>query len=132
MSRKWRIPSFVAIAVLLLASVAVSQQNTPKFTPQDRELIQAYYAKLLGSLAPGSLDRSPFPLGVEQALVIGGHIPMSVEKDLQRLPDKLEGQLSPIARNYTSYRLGRHVLLLQKDGVIADILKNVAPKETRK
>jgi hypothetical protein len=132
MSRKWRIPLLVAITMMLLAGISLSQQLTPKFTPKDREVIEGYYAHILGALAPGSLDRSPFPLGVEQALVVGGHIPMSVEKDLERLPEKLESQLSQITRNYGCYKLGRHIILVKKeDGVIADILKNVALKQSR-
>jgi hypothetical protein len=121
----------LAAAVILLASTSSPQESKPVFTANDRQLIEAYYKHLVGTLAPGSLDRSPFPIGVEKALVAGSHVPMQLEKDLQLLPANLESQLSVITGDYGRYKLGRHVVLMRKaDLAIADILKNVAVKET--
>ena len=79
------------------------------------------------------MDRSPFPLGVEKVLVTGSHVPMQLEKTLEPLPAKLESQLTPITGDYARYTLGRHVVLIKKaDLAIADILKNVAVKQTAK
>ena len=129
MSRAWKIMVLVTVATLLLANTSWGQEK-PVFSAKDRELIEAYYNHLLGTLAPGSLDRTPFPLGVEKALVAGSHVPMQLEKDLQLLPAKLESQLSQITGDYARYTLGRHVVLVRKsDLTIADILKNVAVKE---
>src|SRR5437867_353299 len=84
---------------------------------------------LVRALAPGSLDRSAFPLGVEQSLVAGSHEPMQLEKDLKPLPAKLESQLTAITGDYARYTLGRHVVLVHKtDLAITDIIKNVAVK----
>jgi hypothetical protein len=133
MSRAWKVALLPAAALILLASISLAQESKPVFTPKDRELIEAYYTRLIGTLAPGSLDRSPFPLGVEKTLAAGSHVPMQLEKDLQPLPAKLESQLSPITGDYGRYKLGRHVVLVKKgDLAIADILKNVAFKETPK
>jgi hypothetical protein len=133
MSRNWKLALIAAAVVLLSASIALAQDAKPAFSANDRELIEAYYNHLIGTLAPGSLDRSPFPLGVEKTLVAGSHVPMQLEKDLQPLPAKLESQLSAITGDYGRYKLGRHVVLIKKaDLAIADILKNVANKERPK
>jgi hypothetical protein len=133
MSRHWKPTILLTVALMLIAAISLSQDpNGPKFTAKDRELIEAYYEHLIGALAPGSLDRSSFPPEVEISLVVGGRVPMSREKQMERLPEKLESQLSQIVSSYGRYRLGRHVVLMKKDDrTIADILKNVALKETR-
>jgi hypothetical protein len=101
-------------------------EKAPVFTAKDRELLEAYYEHLLGTLAPGSLDRSGFSPPVEKSLVAGSHVPIQLEKDLQQLPSKLEAELSPLTGDYGRYKLGNHVLLIKKgDLTIADILKNV-------
>lgn len=136
MSRVWKLTLFLTVVLIMMsiATVSVSQTSKlPKFTAQDREQIEAYYKHLIGTLAPGSLDRSSFPPEVERSLVVGGHLSMGLDKELERLPDKLESQLSQVARSYGCYKLGRHVILMNKeDRVIADILRNVALRETRK
>ena len=136
MSRAWKILLLLAVVLLLGESISLSTAQEPKgptFSKKDRELIEAYYNRLMGTLAPGSLDRSPFPLGIEQTLVAGSHIPMQLEKDLQPLPEKLESQLALLAGGYGRYKLGRHVVLVKKkDLEISDILKNVAVKETQR
>src|SRR5215470_13809400 len=131
MSRTWKVALLLAAILLLIASFTLSQGRKPIFSAKDRELIEAYYNHLVGTLAPGSLDRSPFPLGIEKALVVGSHVPMQLEKTLEPLPAKLESQLTPITGDYGRYTLGRHVVLIKKaDLGIADIIKNVAVKET--
>jgi hypothetical protein len=133
MSRAWKIALLVIAIVLLIASFSVAQESTPAFSVNDRKLIETYYNQLIGTLAPGSLDRSPFPLGVEKALVVGSHVPMQLEKELEPLPAKLESQLTLITGDYGRYTLGRHVVLVKKaDLAIADIMKNVAVKATPK
>jgi hypothetical protein len=134
MSRVWKLSLLLITALLLIATSSFSQETKgPKFTAKDRELIEDYYKHIIGTLAPGSLDRSSFPPEVERTLVVGGHVPMSLENELERLPDKLESQLSQVARSNGCYRLGRHVILVRKDdGVIIDILKNVALRPVRK
>jgi hypothetical protein len=134
MLRLWKPALLLTLALLLIATMTISQElKLPKFTAQDRQFIEAYYTHIIGTLAPGSLDRSSFPPEVERTLVVGGHIGMGLENELERLPDKLESQLSAVVRSYGCYRLGRHIILMKKeDLVIADILKNVALKDTHK
>ena len=133
MSRTWKVVLFLAAILLLITSMSLAQAKEPVFTAKDRELIEAYYNHLIGTLAPGSLDRSQFPFGVEKALVAGSHVPMQLEKELEPLPARLESQLSQITGDYGRYKLGRHVVLVKKtDLEIADILKNVAVKEMPK
>ena len=133
MSRIWKVALLLTAVLLLMATFSAGQEPKPTFSPKDRELIETYYTHLLGTLAPGSVDRSPFPLGIEKALVVGSHVPMQLEKTLEPLPAKLESQLTPITGDYGRYTLGRHLVLIKKaDLEIADILKNVAVKETPK
>jgi hypothetical protein len=138
MSRPWKI-ALLAAAILLFAmtvSLAWSapqksdESILPAFSVTDRQLIEAYYSKLLGNLAPGSIDRSGFSVGVEKELVVGSHVPMQFEKDLKPLPQKLESQLTQsLAGDYSRYTIGRHVVLVRKaDLAIGDIIKNVAVK----
>ena len=133
MSRAWKLTLLFLILFPLLAALAAGQEQKPTFTVKDKTLIETYYDHVIGTLAPGSLDRTPFALGVEKALVVGSHVPMQLEKDLAPLPAKLESQLTPLTGDYARYTLGRHVVLVKKgDLEIADILKNVAVKETPK
>jgi hypothetical protein len=133
MTWTWKAALFLAAISLLIASLAFAQETNPVFTAKDRELIGAYYNRLIGTLAPGSLDRTPFAPEIEKVLVPGSHVPMQLEKDLEPLPVKLESQLSQITGDYGRYTLGRNVVLVKKaDLKIADILKNVAVKEKAK
>ena len=131
MSRTAKLALLLLLVLLLGTGIALSQvANSPTFSAKDRELIEAYYNHVIGTLAPGSLDRSEFPLAVEKALMAGSHVPMQLEKDLEPLPAKLESQLTQITGDYGRYTLGRHNVLIKKgDLTIADILKNVAVKE---
>jgi len=131
MSRTAKLALLLLLVLLLGTGIALSQvANSRTFSAKDRELIEAYYNHVIGTLAPGSLDRSEFPLAVEKALMAGSHVPMQLEKDLEPLPAKLESQLTQITGDYGRYTLGRHIVLIKKgDLTIADILKNVAVKE---
>ena len=136
MSRAWKIALILAVILLFVFSISLAWSGTlqksddaklPSFSAKDRQLIEAYYNHLIGTLAPGSLDRSSFPLGIEAALAPGSQVPMQLEKDLQPLPAKLDLQLSQITGDYARYTLGRHVVLIKKsDLAIADIIKNIA------
>lgn len=131
MTRIWKVAIFIAVFALLAmgANLLGAQQNHPAFTPKDRELIVAYYEHLQGTIAPGTINRTKFPLGVEKALAPGSKLPAQMEKDLELLPKKLESGLSAITGDYARYKLGPHVLLVKKgDLSIADVLKNVALK----
>ncbi len=128
MSRIWKTVIVVALALIFLAGMSLAQDVKPTFTAKDRELIEAYYNHLIGTLAPGSVDRSGFAPEIEKALSAGSRVPMRFEKDLEPLPPKLESQLSAVASGYGRYKLGRHVLLVADDLTITDVLKNVALK----
>jgi len=124
-----------ALSVGMIVTLAWSdpqkehETKLPVFSAKYHKLIEEYYLHLVGALAPGSLDRSEFPLGVEQSLVAGSHVPMQLEKDLKPLPAKLESQLTAITGDYARYTLGRHVVLVHKtDLAITDMIKNVAVK----
>ena len=81
MSHAWKIALLVALVLLfgMVVSLAWSApQNADEtkllvFSAKDHKLIEEYYLHLVGTLAPGSLDRSEFPLGIEQSLVAGSH-----------------------------------------------------------
>ena len=136
MSRAWKIALILAVILLFVFSISLAwsapllksdDAKLPSFSAKDRQLIEAYYNHLIGTLAPGSLDRSSFPLGIEATLAPGSQVPMQLEKDLQPLPAKLDLQLSQITGDYARYTLGRHVVLVRKgDLAIADIIKNIA------
>ena len=136
MSRAWKIALLLAVILLFVMTISLAwsaplkdDSKMPVFTPKDREAIAAFYSQLLGELAPGSIDRSGFPLGIEEALVIGSHVPPQLIKDLKPLPEKLESKLMATTGEYRAYTLGRHVVLVRKlDFVIADIIRNVAVK----
>ena len=137
MSRAWKVAILLALVLLLgmvvsLAWSAPQKTDEPKmpvFSAKDHKLVEDYYNHILGTLAPGSLDRSGFPLGIEESLVTGSSVPMQLEKDLKPLPAKLESQLSAVTGDYARYTLGQHVVLVRKNDLkIADIIKNVAVK----
>lgn len=131
MSRTWTIAGLVLV-ILVIAKISWSQDTKPSFSAHDREAIESYYKHFVGTLAPGSLDRSPFPLGIEKALTVGSHVPMQLEKELEPLPAKLESQLSQLTGDYGRFTLGRHVVLVKKANLeIADIIKNVAVREAQ-
>jgi hypothetical protein len=135
MSRPWKIALILAVILLLAFSISLAwgapqssnEAKLPTFSAKDRQLIETYYSHVIGTLAPGSIERSPFGLGVETALAPGSHVPMQLEKDLQPLPSKLDLELSQITGEYARYTLGRHVVLVRKaDLAIGDIIKNIA------
>src|SRR5947207_14861296 len=97
MSRAWKIALLVALVLLfgMVVSLAWSapqkadETKLPVFSAKAHKLIEEYYLHLVGTLAPGSLDRSQFPLGVEQSLGAGSPVPIQSAKDLKPLPTKL-------------------------------------------
>ena len=121
---------FMALFVGALAWTALSAdsgQGGPVFSPKDRELINNYYDKIVGNIAPGSLDRSTFSVAVERDIAPGGHLPRYMEKDLKALPRALESQLSLHSGLYRPYVIGHHVILLRSDDLsISDVIKGVA------
>jgi hypothetical protein len=130
MFRKWKLGMLATLTLTLLGTSSFAQETKPSFSAKDRELIEAYYNHLTGTLAPGSVDRVPFSPEIEKVLVVGSHVPMQLEKNLQPLPARLESQLTLLTGDYGRYTLGRHVVLVHKpDLAIADIIKNIAVKE---
>ena len=145
MSRVWKLALLLAVFLLLIMGMArawgapqkteeppklvLTGDKTPTFTTKDHELIAAYYEHLAGTQAPGSIDRSPFPPGVEKSLVTGSRVPAQLEKELEPLPEKLESQLTQLAGDYRRFTLRHHVLIVRKaDLTIADIMKDVGLK----
>ena|SRR5437016_4358288 len=137
MSHPWKIALLLAAILLFAMTVSLAwsapqgsdEPKMPAFSAKDHQLIGAYYDALVADLAPGSIDRLAFSLGVEKALAVGSHVPMQFEKDLKPLPGKLESQLTTLTGDYGRYTLGRHVVLVHKaDLAIGDIIKNVAVK----
>jgi hypothetical protein len=134
MRPNWKI-ILVLTAILICAFSVALAWSTPQkaptrvFTPVERDAIQAYYLHLMGTLAPGSINRTPFSPNIEKALVTGSHVPMQLEKDLMPLPSELESKLVPLTGDYGRYRLGNHVLLVRMaDLTIADIIRNAGLK----
>ena len=141
MRPKWRIILILTVILLLAFSISLAwsaPQETgeaPKFvlrgdvaqtfTAKDREAIEGFYRHLMGTIAPGSINRSPFSPAIERALAKGSHVPMGVDKDLAPLPKELESQLTVLAGDYRRFKLGPHVVLVKlTDSTIADIIKN--------
>jgi hypothetical protein len=134
MRPNWKIILVLAAMLIFAFSVALAwsaPQKAPArvFTPAERDAIQAYYLHLMGTLAPGSINRTPFSPDIEKALVAGSHVPMQLEKDLMPLPGELDSKLIPLTGDYGRYRLGNHVLLVRMaDLTIADIIRNAGLK----
>ena len=145
MTRPWKIALILAVIMLLVFSVSLAWgagqkaaeaptfvlhgDKAPVFSAKDREFVQAYYLHLLGTLAPGSINRSTFDPGVEKSLVAGSHVPGQFEKEMMPLPAELETKLTPLTGDYARYKLGPHVVLVKKaDLTIADIMKNAGMK----
>ena len=101
----------------------------PVFNVKDQQLIEEFYRHVWGTLAPGTIDRTPFGPSVERVLVTGSKVPMQLEKDLMPLPKELDSQLSLLTADYHRYKLGPHVVLVKvSDLTIADIIKNAGMK----
>ena len=112
-----------------LAWSAPQKTSAPVFTPAERDAIHAYYLHLIGTLAPGSINRAPFSPSIEKTLAAGSHVPMQMEKDLMPLPSELEAKLAPLTGDYGRYKLGNHVLIVRMaDLSIVDIIKNAGLK----
>jgi hypothetical protein len=134
MRPNWKIVLILAGILLLAFSVALAWSAPQKpaahaFAPAERAAIEAYYLHLMGTLAPGSINRTPFSPNIEKALTAGSHVPMQLEKDLMPLPSELESKLVPLTGEYGRYKLGNHILLVKMaDLTIADIIKNAGLK----
>jgi hypothetical protein len=134
MRLNWKIVLILAAILILAFSVALAwsapqKASTPVFTVVERDAIEAYYLHLMGTLAPGSINRTPFSPNIEKALTVGSHVPMQMEKDLMPLPDELESKLVPLTGDYGRFRLGNHVLIVKMvDLAIVDIIKNAGLK----
>ena len=101
MRPRWKIILLLTAILLLAFSVAVAwstpqNASAPTFSAKDRDAIQAFYLRLIGTLAPGSINRTPFSLDIEKALAVGSHVPMQFEKNLAPLPAELETKLVPL------------------------------------
>src|SRR5207244_4861281 len=87
MSRAWKVALLLALVLLfgMVVSLAwgapqkADEPKMPVFSVKDHKLIEDYYNHLVGTLAPGSLDRSGFPFGIEESLVTGSNVPMQLE-----------------------------------------------------
>jgi hypothetical protein len=134
MKPNWKIVLILTVIAIFAFSIALAwsaseNAQTRVFTPAERDTIQAYYLHLMGTLAPGSINRTPFSPAVEKALIAGSHVPMQLEKDLMPLPSELESKLVPLTGDYGRYKLGNHVLLVKTaDLTIVDIIKNAGLK----
>ena len=141
MRRKWKIILILTAILLLVFSVSLAWSATqkapeppklagrgdpaPSFSAKDRDAIESFYRHLMGTLAPGSINRTPFSPNIEKALVTGSHVPMQLERDLMPLPKEIASKLTPLTGDYERYRLGTHVLLVKMaDLTIADIIRN--------
>jgi len=128
MKRAWKILLLAAALILFFVAAAAYAQTTG-FTKSDRQIINDYYKHLLGTLAPGSIDRAPLPPEMEQALKIGARLPIPLEKKAEPLPAKLESQLPFLGGEFRRYKVGRHVVLVKRsDWTIIDIIKDAGTK----
>lgn len=109
----------------LKSEPAFDKEHRPIFSDRERQVIHDYYKRILGTIAPGTLQRyDPYPLAVQKSLTPGSRLPMQLEKELQLLPKDLEEQLSMLTGEYKRYKLGRHVVLVQqRTMIITDIIK---------
>jgi hypothetical protein len=124
MKPNWKIVLILTAILIFAFSISLAwsaPQNSPTrvFTRAERDAIQAYYLHLMGTLAPGSINRTPF----------SPDVPMQLEKSLMPLPSDLEAKLVPLTGEYGRYRLGNHVVLVRMaDLTIVDIIKNAGVK----
>lgn len=134
MRPKWKIVLILTGILLLAFSVSLAwsapqKESTPTFTAKDRDAIEGFYLHLMGTLAPGSINRTPFSPNIEKALTKGSHVPMQLEKDLMPLPAELNSKLIPLTGDYGRFKLGNHILVVKMaDLTIADIIKNAGLK----
>jgi hypothetical protein len=134
MRPKWKVILLLTIILLFAFSIALAwsepqKTSIPTFSVKERAAIEGFYLHRMGTLAPGSINRTPFSPDIERALTAGSRVPMHVEKDLVPLPGELESKLVPSAGDYRRFKLGNHVLLVKMaDLTIADIIKNAGLK----
>src|SRR5437879_4163083 len=102
MTRKLAVVLLIILAAILLMALTAQGQAIPAtdktvkaaFSAADRKTIDVYYTHLIGTLAPGSLDRSDFPVEIEKVLRAGGKVPLQLEKKLEPLPRELETKVA--------------------------------------
>src|SRR5262249_58330921 len=91
MKPNWKIVLILTAIVVFAFSIALAwsaPQNTSArlFTRAERDAIQAYYLHLMGTLAPGSINRTPFSPDIEKALTAGLQLPVPVWKEEVAIP----------------------------------------------
>ena len=134
MRPNWKIILILTAILIFAFSIALAwsapqNASTRVFTRAEHDAIQGYYLHLMGTLSPGSINRTPFSPDIEKALAAGSHVPMQMEKDLMPLPSELEAKLVPLTGDYGRYKLGNHVLMIKMaDLSIVDIIKNAGLK----
>jgi hypothetical protein len=134
MRPRWKIILILTVILLLAFSATLAwsepeKATVPAFGAKDRATIEAFYLHVIETLAPGSINRTSFPLGIERALAVGSRVPMQLEKDLMPLPVELESKLVPLTGDYRRFKLGNHIVLVKMaDLAIVDIIKNAGLK----
>jgi hypothetical protein len=109
--------------------VVGAQEKKPAFTDTERSTINQFYKHFISTMAPASLDRSPFSPEIDRSLAARARVPMALEKKLELLPQELQSKLSLLTGNYKYYKLGWHVLIVnQSDMTIVDIVRNAGWK----
>lgn len=127
---KWLLIVIGVVILLLVGFVigtgyAQAPAKGPAFDSKDRDAINGYFKHQLGILAPGSIPRNDFDPNLMKALVPGRRVPMQLEKELQPLPKELESRLPVLGGDYARFKLGKHVLLVNKKTMtIADLIRN--------
>jgi hypothetical protein len=115
--------------IALIASLLIPAPQTAGFTSDERQIINNYYRHVISTLAPGSIDRKPLSIAMEEALKIGARLPIMLEKKAARLPEKLESQLPLHGADFKRYRVGNHVVLVKTpEWTIVDIIRGAGMK----
>ena len=95
------------------------------FTDDDRRMIRHHYESRRANLPPGLAKKKQLPPGLRKQIARKGHLPPGLDGD--RLPAKLEKQLSRIPEGHVRIRVGADIVLM--DGasrLILDVIKDVA------
>ena len=135
MKRVIQITLFLLVLLgLLVGSLAYGDGRSEvnaggMFSSNDRQITNDYYKRILGNIAPGSIDRYPLRLEIDRNIIPGGRIPKYVERDLQRLPRELESQLSSLKGAYQRFKIGTHVIVLRSDMLITDVIRDAGFKQ---
>jgi hypothetical protein len=106
-----------------------AQQGGPSvgvtFGPQDRDVINGYYANT-SNLPPGLAKRNGnLPPGLQKQLQRNGHLPPGLEKRLTPFPVEIERRLSPLRAGCGCVRGaigGQAIIYDPKTRLILDVL----------